>query len=571
MFLRNLKVASKLWVLIGVGVLFLLATGGVSTYYANQIAADSQSMYQDRLLPVQWIGQVRTNNRTVDTDLVEMVLTTDKAEVQRLNQDIENQKLTNAKLIQEYEATNLDPKEVELLEQYKTQLSTYQKMRQNVIDFSLAGKQSQAYGIFDKEVRPVRETLSATLTKLGDYNAEVASNLYVKSDGDVKKASQISLGLLVAALVLMVVIGMLIARTITKPIQRLQALMAQARGGDLTVAGIVKSKDEIGRLTADFNEMILGFNGVVLTLNETAVSLAASAEQLNATTNQTSHATNEITNAIQDMSQGAEVQMRGAEETNSTMRQMSEGLQRVAESANLATESSSVATRESETGASAVHKAVEQMTSIRETVGMSAELVQALGERSREVGQVVELITEVANQVNLLALNAAIEAARAGEHGKGFSVVADEVRQLAEQSRGAATSIHTIIEEMQRNTDQAVLAMQAGTAEVEKGMEAVQQAGESFTRILSMTQDVASQIEDVSASVEEMSAGSEEIASSVDYMADIANQSAQNSQMVVAASQEQLASVEEVANSTAQLSQMAVELQEMIARFKVQA
>ncbi|KEO84799.1 methyl-accepting chemotaxis protein [Tumebacillus flagellatus] len=568
MFLRNLKLVSKLWVLIGIALLFLAGTGVVNAVYTNQMSADSQEMYDDRLIPIQMTDQILLNSRASDTYLVELNFQTDSAQADKLIETIQNLSKSNDQLLQQYKASQLLPEEAKLLTTYDSQVTAFRANRNLYLQKIQAGDKG-AYQFFLEQLRPQRESLNSTLEALKALNVKSAEDLHQKSSDDAAASSRYSLALLVTALVLLAVIGFMIARSVTKPIHSLQALMAKAREGDLTVQGTYRSKDEIGLLTTDFNEMMSGFKHVVLTLQETSVTLASSAEQLTATTNQTSISTQEITNAIQDMSQGAEVQMRGAEETNLTMRQMSEGLQRVAESANLATESSAVATRESESGTAAVHNAVEQMTSIKQTVGTSAVLVQELTERSQEVGQVVEVITEIANQVNLLALNAAIEAARAGEHGKGFSVVADEVRQLAEQSREAATSIHSIIEQMQHNTDQAVVAMQAGTEEVEKGMQAVSQAGESFARILSMTQEVAMQIEEVSASVEEMSAGSEEISSSVDYMADIANQSAQNSQMVVAASQEQLASIEEVASSTEQLSHLAVELQSMIAKFKV--
>ncbi|PWK16385.1 methyl-accepting chemotaxis protein [Tumebacillus permanentifrigoris] len=571
MFLKNMKVAIKLWVLLGMALLFLLVVGAVGTLNSNQMADNSQSMYTDRLRPVEWLGQIRINNRIIDSDLLELILSTNPAEKKQLDEHINKLKEENNNLIAQYEATKLDPKEQELLKSYKVQLENYRAARQANIQLSLANKSTEAYKDFLTQVRPLREQLTTTLKSLGEYNAQIAEKLNTDSTANAKDTSMINLIMIVAALVLLTVVGMYITRLITRPIREIQDLMSKAREGDLTVQGTYRSKDEVGQLTTDFNQMMQGFQNIMLHLNNTATSLSASAEELTANASQSAFATEEITVAIQDVSQGAEVQLRGAEETNSTMREMSVGIHKVAESASDASQSSYEASQESEHGRAAVQKAIEQMDSIIETVGTSARLVQELGESSREVGHVVAAISEISNQVNLLALNAAIEAARAGEHGKGFSVVADEVRKLAEQSREAASSIHLIIQNMQTNTEHAVLAMNAGTIEVEKGMEAVQQAGASFARILHMSHEVAAQIEEVSASAQQMSASTEEISSSVESMADIATQSVHNAQQVAAASEEQLASIEEVSSSTAQLSQMANDLQEIIGRFKVQS
>jgi methyl-accepting chemotaxis protein len=566
-----LKVGRKLWVLLGLALLFLGVVGGVGSLNSQQMAQNSQAMYEDRLLPIEWLGQIRINNRVIDSDMLELIMSNDAAEKKQMDADISRLKEENNKLIAQYEATKLDLKEIELLKKYKVELEAYRAARAANIQLGLANRNAEAYKDFTDHVRPMREQISKTLKELGEYNHQVAEKLNTDSNANALDTKRINLIMIVTAIVLLTMIGMYIARLITRPLREVQDLMSKARDGDLTVQGTYVSKDEVGQLTSDFNQMMGGLQSIIRHVSETAAGLSANAEQLSANAAQTAFATEEITVAIQDVSHGAEVQLRGAEETNSTMRDMSFGIQKVAESASVASQSSVEASLESENGSAAVQQAVEQMDSIIATVGTSAKLVQELGESSREVGQVVEAITEIANQVNLLALNAAIEAARAGEHGKGFSVVADEVRKLAEQSREATTSIQQIIQTMQSNTEHAVVAMNAGTVEVEKGMLAVQQAGASFQRILHMSHEVATQIEEVSASAQQMSASTQEISASVESMAEIATQSVHNSQQVVASSQEQLATIEEVSNSTANLSAMANDLQKLIGRFKVEA
>lgn len=570
MFLKNVKTAGKLWTLLGVALGFLVATGGVGSYYSNQIAHDAQSMYKDRLLPMQWANEVRSDHLTVDTDLLELMQTDSDAENIRLNQAIANLDAQTDSIIANYESLPLTAAERDMLQDYKNAITPYRAARAKVMELAMVNRNDEAVQSFVQNVVPLRDQVNQMLLQFVQFNEKQAEDLNQASTADASKSLYINLSLLLFALLMLVAIGTLISRMITKPLSAMQTLMAKARRGDLTVRGTYQSRDELGRVTTDFNEMMQEMQGIMSQIRETSMTLSASAEELSATTSETSHATEEITLAVQDVAQGAEIQLRGAEETNQTMKEMAQGIQRVADSASTATSTSQDATRESETGRIAVEKVVEQMDFIKQAVGTSAEIVQELGTRSQEVGHVVNAISEIASQVNLLALNAAIEAARAGEHGKGFSVVADEVRKLAEQSGAAAESIQEIILTMQAHTERAVEAMHTGTTEVERGIAVVQQAGSSFGRILHMVHEVAEQIEDVSASAEQMSASTQQIAASVESIAEIAHQSAQNSQQVAAASEEQLASFQEVTSSSTQLSQMAYELQEMIAKFKVE-
>ena len=192
-----------------------------------------------------------------------------------------------------------------------------------------------------------------------------------------------------------------------------------------------------------------------------------------------------------------------------------------------------------------------------------------LGERSAEIGTITEVINGIARQTNLLALNAAIEAARAGEHGRGFAVVADEVRKLAEESSTSAQKITDLVQLIQQDTSQAVAAVKENSAETENGMEVVTKAGTAFEQILNAVNKVAGEIQEVSAGAEQMAASSDEVVKYMDQISSIAMGSSEGAHNVSAATEEQLASMEEIAASSSSLSQMSEQLQEQVNKFKV--
>ena len=209
------------------------------------------------------------------------------------------------------------------------------------------------------------------------------------------------------------------------------------------------------------------------------------------------------------------------------------------------------------------------MARIEQTVSSSAKVVTKLGEQSQEIGQIIDTISGIAGQTNLLALNAAIEAARAGEQGRGFAVVAEEVRKLAEQSGQAAQQITGLISEIQKDTLQAVSAMQQGTQEVTAGMQAVSAAGDSFRSIVHTIQEVSSQVKVIASAIEEMAQGSVHVSEAIQKIEVVSQETMGQTQSVSAATEEQSATMEEIAASSRSLVGLASELQKAIERFKI--
>ncbi|MCX7568994.1 methyl-accepting chemotaxis protein [Tumebacillus sp. DT12] len=357
---------------------------------------------------------------------------------------------------------------------------------------------------------------------------------------------------------------------INKPLASLTKTANRVADGDLTVERIeVRTQDEVADLSEAVNTMVDNLRGLIANVNETAEQVAAMSEELLAGAEQTAMANEQIASTVQEMAGGAEMQVHSAEESLLAMNEMNGGIQRVAEtSANVAA-ASRITAQDAEYGNLTVQKAVGQMDEIARTSQEMSSVIEMLDNRSKEIGQIVEVITGIAAQTNLLALNAAIEAARAGEAGRGFAVVADEVRKLAEQSETSAGQISTLVLEIQRETSAAVEAMASGATEVQAGIQLVDEAGEAFRRIVDAAQEVAAQVEEISSASEEMSAGSEQVTAGVGQLTEIARDSADNAHNVAASTEEQLALMQEISFSMTALSSMAQELQESVGRFRV--
>jgi methyl-accepting chemotaxis protein len=260
----------------------------------------------------------------------------------------------------------------------------------------------------------------------------------------------------------------------------------------------VLRKDEVGKLADALSIMRDNLRTALKKVNESAEQVAASSEELTASAEQSAQAVTQVAGTISDVAQGAEKQSKAANETSAVVEQISAGIQQAAANANQVANNSAQAEERANDGNESVQIAVNQMANIEQTVANSAQVVAKLGERSKEIGQIVDAISGIAGQTNLLALNAAIEAARAGEQGRGFAVVAEEVRKLAEQSQEAAKQIATLIGEIQGDTDIAVAAMKEGTKEVKVGTEVVTTAGQAFKEIKDLVTQVSEQVREIS-------------------------------------------------------------------------
>lgn len=392
-------------------------------------------------------------------------------------------------------------------------------------------------------------------------------NEFARATAPIMWTSFIVLGI---ALVVSGIVLFLIIRSVTRPIEQLNRSAKRVGEGYLNEEVQIKRKDEVGQLAENYNEMVASIRGMVMDVAEISSQLAASSEELTAGTEQNAKTVEHVVDLVQESSEGAEKQAEVSMESAKTMEEMSQGIYKIAEASGAIVESSSKTVEDVSYGSEKVDQVGLQMEEIRRSTGQSAELMHKMNELSARIAGMSTAISDIAVQTNLLALNAAIEAARAGEEGRGFSVVAGEVRKLAEQSRLTAEQIGEEIVQMSSLTEKVYAVMnEEVTANVERGIAVTAEAQNAFQQIQDSTRHITEQIHDVSAITQQMSASAEEIANSVKHISQSSQHSLDSFQSVTAATQEQLASMEEISSAADGLARMAADMQTKIEHFKV--
>jgi len=374
----------------------------------------------------------------------------------------------------------------------------------------------------------------------------------------------------IVGLIIILLFCMRFAASISSPIVKLEAQAKKLADGNLRVDDIdVDSSDEIGNLTHAFNTMSHNLRSLITKMATTAEQVSAASEELTASAQQSADASVSVAEAVGQVSSNMDQQLHDIEGAKNSVDLVFNDITDMAEkSKNVKGESVEMAAA-AQSGSALMQEAVEKMANIEKSVMASAEVIKKLGENSQQIGQIVEEISGIADQTNLLALNAAIEAARAGEQGRGFAVVAEEVRKLAASSQESAEKIKERIASIQKDTAQAVVAMDNGTHEVQAGTEAIREVGNQFKDILDKVNGINSQMDAINNSVQTVNSGAKNIVAAVESIDEVSQQTAQNTQTISDSTQSQSASNEEIAAASHSLANLAMEMQDAIGKFQV--
>lgn len=569
-YFANLKVSQKLSVLIIIAFLAMGIIGYTGYYYLQMSSANLTTMYQERLVPVKLVNETATNVRGLLAATLELMVSKDLKKNQTLQKSIEDRSAKITTALADIEKMPMNTQGKDLVTKVQLAMENHHKAMAQVVQLAMNGKNVDAYALYTQSVEPLTNNLTSSLRNLMDYYTAISEQMNKDNQAALQRAMTLMIGILVISLAILIVSGIYITKLITSPLRNMVFTCEEFAAGDFRdkPRKFVR-KDEIGQVADALMNMRDSLRKLMRRVNESAEQLAASSEELTASADQSAQAVNQVAGSITDVATGAEKQLTISNETAAVMQQLFTSIKQVDVSTDQAADQSMQAVHKANKGNQSVNQAVNQMDSIERTVTSSAAVVAKLGERSKEIGQIVDTISGIAGQTNLLALNAAIEAARAGEQGRGFAVVAEEVRKLAEQSQDAAKQIATMIGEIQDDTDRAVAAMNDGTQEVQLGAKVVTASGEVFREIAALVSKVSEQTKEISVAVENVTTGSQQIVQSVNQIDELSKLSTEKAQTVSAATEEQSASIEEIASSSQALAKLAMDLREAVSKFQI--
>jgi methyl-accepting chemotaxis protein len=523
--------------------LALIGLTAVDIYSVRQGVHALSSVFEDEVKPVAAIQNMERDLKEVrfrmaGVQLDQMPAVGSRNQLQEAISNLPSQWA----IFQEKTGNNpASPHAKELAAKIDKNLPQFLAFSQKLADAYSASDKKALSSLLEDDWPVIQAGLVKPLEQLIPEQQNAVKESYEASRRAGRRLITLGIAMSVGSVLILGLFGFLIAGAILGPLRQTMNVLAAVASGDLTQRLEVKTKDEIGAMAASLNRVVDAMRTALKEIDQSALHLASASQQLSVTA---SHSAS-----------GAETQRDQVHQVATAMQEMSATVHEVSQSCNRAAESARQAAQAAHDGGATVEDTLARMRSIAGSVRESAERVQQLGSRSDQIGKIVGVIEDIADQTNLLALNAAIEAARAGEQGRGFAVVADEVRKLAERTTQATKEIAEMIDGVQSETRVAVEKMQSGTEQVAQGVEVTARAGDSLKQIVSQAEQVGEMVTHIATSALQQSSATDQVNGNMDQINKLVSEAAAGSQ--------------EAAKACEELSSLAVDLQRLVGRFQL--
>lgn len=526
---------------------------------------------KDRDIPnVIMLEQVNDRLKTIDQLVMRNILETDNAQMNESRALIEKTIGELNAAIETYAVTLTSDEERESADLFRQAASGYEQAVTQIVELSQQNNDEEAAAL-QKQTQDIVNQMTDALRVSMDQKIQMMNDSAYAQRDETGRILFISIGALVAAVLLSALLSFLIARSITRPLKQLTRQVGYMANGELDKMDELPTglKGELDHLSSALRQMGENQRGVLLEVGRASGALAAAAEEFKSAAQESADGAEHAASSMQRMAASSEAQLETSRTGGELMGRMLDKIVVIRDRVGETSEAAERAGIQSEQGVGVVGEAVRQMESTSRGMTEMTEAVEALNRRSAEIGSIVQLITGIAKQTNLLALNASIEAARAGEQGRGFAVVAAEVGKLAEQSSASAAQIIGMIDMVQADTARLSDAIEEAADRVAAGSEAIHATGDLFGHIRETVSRVGLQSEQAVQASGEMVQVVETVASAIMEGGSQMERVSEEIQNVSAVSEQQAASMEEMSAGAVSLSEMAEELQRLSAKFKL--
>ncbi len=541
-FMRNLSIKAKLFFMAIFVASMLLVAGGMGFIGAHRAKEAMSQVYNQHMAAINRLNEMRNFQLLMQLELISARLEKDSFEIQAYNDRVDKYIFEIGKLLQTYGAQVEGGEEKRL---YDAFLAARKVMGVEGVepmkDLLIAEKLDEAGAHFKDTLAPAYKKASYALDTLIRYQVERSRVAYEEVNRLATTTEWIAGVTTLAGLILSLALSFAVNLSITRNVGFLRAASARVAGGDLTARAGICCKDELGQVGESFDSMVDAFGALI--------------GQVNRSSSQVSEEAQRLAGVAGEVARGSDVQIQQANAASQSATQLEHTVRGIAERLSQVVALTDQASDQTTHGRKVVHAAVEGIENVAKTVAESADMVARLGRRSDEIGRIVQVIKDIADQTNLLALNAAIEAARAGEQGRGFAVVADEVRKLAERTAKATAEISTMIQSIQSETGQVVGVMERGSKQVGEGVAMATEAGASLNEIRDAVDRVVGLIREISESSKSQAMEADQIAHRVDE--------------IVQAAESNGTSIAQAVNTAQQMHALSQSLESSVARFRL--